>query len=157
MVDDALVQVIYSSSGIQNVRGSATVQQQLTNAVKRINRYTTYDTPIEIGYSLRQYKWLYTASTGINIRWYQQNSGYIHPNDGEENNIQEDPLQWYHTSGPRLSTAISAGIGYQLGSASYLITRGRLQYDLQSMTTDRYGIKETLSGFNIEIGLRKHF
>ncbi len=155
-LQDALLKQVYSMDGVQNITGSATVQQVISENNQRINQYRRLEIPAELQYALHSGKWSWETSVGGAIGIYSDISGFTHPFADREYDLSTDTEGWYLARIPTLSIGVSSGAAYQLESID-IYSRIRYQYDVNSITNKEYGVAERLSGWNIEIGLRKHF
>ena len=156
MLDDAVIQELFTPTGIQQIRGSIAVVESVSQQVNRINRYQQLLLPVSVLYRNRIAGLFYDIELGGATSLTNDYSGYIHPNSETEYSISDDIENRFKDGSNQY---ILSGIGLAYPLSNSLELNGRMSYchHLNKLNSASYGIDESLSFLQLQIGLRYHF
>ena len=155
-VDDVLIREITTVDGVMQVFGTATVTENVTQRVNRINRFNQLLLPVSVLYRNTLDKIYYDVEVGGAISLSQNYSGFIHPSDVEEYSITDD-VDGLYRDGSNSYLILGGGIGVPFGERIELISRLNYYQHLNEISSADYGIDEKLSFLKLQIGLRHNF
>ncbi len=156
MLEDAVLQELYTTNGVQQIRGSVAVVESVSQQVNRINKYQQLLLPVSILYRNSLNGLFYDVELGGATSILNNYSGFIHPSSENEYSISEDPNNWLRNGSNQY---IIGGIGLGYPISNKLEINGRMNYyhHINGLNSRNYGIGESLSFIQLQIGLRHHF
>jgi len=155
-VDDVLIREITTVDGVMQVFGTATVTENVTQRVNRINRFNQLLLPVSVLYRNNLDKIYYDVEVGGAISLSQNYSGFIHPSDVEEYSISDD-VDGLYRDDSNSYLILGGGIGVPFSERIELISRLNYYQHLNEISSADYGIDEKLSFLKLQIGLRHNF
>lgn len=152
-LDNTVIEEIYSVDGLQVVRGSIDITQQVTRSTRRINSLKSVEIPVTVLHRSNLGAFSIDLGVGIATTIFSRHTGYVHPYDDREYDIALDENDWYK-DGLSLSSHFTTGVAFPLSARTELISRLRYQHYFDGINNPSYGIQESASNYHLEIGTR---
>lgn len=152
-IQDGLVQEIIGMNSTQEIRGQVEGIRQTSSTVNRIIKYSFIQIPIGLTYSHNVGAFDLRISGEARLGLKSSYSGYIHPSDELEYDLNADSEGWYKESAPHM-VAGGIGISYPISDIIELTLDANYQYQLGNINTTIYGITENLSGIGLRTGIK---